>query len=64
MNNAEHIRCVVPQLSDERKIRRSELVTIINQLVEPFIGGWEPQHFEQVNETVHRILRRAKRGKR
>ena len=56
MNSAEHIRCQVRWLADADQITRTQLVEIVEELLEPFVGGEEPAHFDRVNDKVHRIL--------
>jgi hypothetical protein len=38
------------------QITRTQLVEIIEELVFPYIGGKEPQHFERVNNMIHALL--------
>jgi len=56
MNHAEHIRAQVGWLAEEDRITRQQLVEIVQELLEPFVGEAEPEHFERVNEKIHRIL--------
>ena len=56
MNSAEHIRCQVRWLTEEDRITRIQLVEIIEELLEPYVGKEEPRHFERVNEKIHLLL--------
>jgi hypothetical protein len=56
MNNAEHICCQVRWLTEKDQINRTHLVEIIEEILGPFTGSEEPEHFEPVNQKIHRLL--------
>jgi len=63
MNAAEYIRAQVRWLAEKDEITRTQLVEIIEKLLDPWDGhstnqlyANEPPHFGQVSEMVHRIV--------
>ena len=56
MNHAEHIHAQVRWLADEDRITREQLVEIVQELLGPFVGGPEPEHFRLVNDKIHRLI--------
>lgn len=56
MNNAAHIRLQARELTERGQITSMQLVEIIEELTEPYVGGNEPEHFERVNKKIHHLL--------
>jgi hypothetical protein len=60
MNSAEHISAQVRFLTERDQITRTQLVEIIEQLLEPWLGAHpEPDHFLAVNDKICRLLRNS-----
>jgi len=53
-NCSDNIGVIVHGLVEEDQITRTQLVKIIDLLLEPwFGGGYEPPHFTKANDYVH-----------
>lgn len=56
MNSAEHIGLQVRWLAEQDRITRMQLVEIIEELLGPFCGHADPEHFHSVNAKIHRLI--------
>lgn len=56
MNSSEHMAAVLPDLVKKRRINDYQLLILVLDLVTPFIGKKEPEHFAHVNQRLHKLL--------
>jgi len=56
MNSAENISARVRSLAEQDRVTRLQLVEIIQELLRPYLGKSEPEHFHAVNKRIHRLL--------
>lgn len=61
MNNSEHISAQVRWLAERDQVTRMQLVEIIEDLLAPWLGQREPQHFGAVNDRIHKLNDAAQR---